>query len=174
LERIAASSDNKVFIQKYSNDLASIKEPIRKDLLSTARKVLRMVVKENGKAELSELDYAYTAKIQPNFSSHLFSQSAQKASAIAEVLPTYDENAEEADGRVIIRDNFDAIFTKYPQALVFGEDAGNIGDVNQGLEGMQEKYGALRVDAGIREATIWAKVSGWRCVVCAQLPNPIP
>ncbi|MBC7524155.1 MAG: transketolase, partial [Flavobacterium sp.] len=36
-----------------------------------------------------------------------------------------------------------------------GEDAGNIGDVNQGLEGMQEKYGELRVaDVGIREASI--------------------
>jgi pyruvate/2-oxoglutarate/acetoin dehydrogenase E1 component len=56
---------------------------------------------------------------------------------------------------MVIRDNFDALFTKYPEALVFGEDAGNIGDVNQGLEGMQEKYGELRVtDAGIREATI--------------------
>ncbi|HOZ74137.1 MAG TPA: thiamine pyrophosphate-dependent enzyme [Flavobacterium sp.] len=155
LERISASSDNKVFIQKYSNDLASIKEPIRKDLLSTARKVLRMVVKENGKAELSQWITAYTQKIQPNFSSHLFSQSAEQATSIKEVLPTYEDGAEEADGRVIIRDNFDAIFTKYPQALVFGEDAGNIGDVNQGLEGMQEKYGLLRVsDAGIREATI--------------------
>lgn len=56
---------------------------------------------------------------------------------------------------MIIRDNFDAIFTKYPEALVFGEDSGNIGDVNQGLEGLQEKYGELRVaDVGIREASI--------------------
>jgi pyruvate/2-oxoglutarate/acetoin dehydrogenase E1 component len=56
---------------------------------------------------------------------------------------------------MILRDNFDAIFTKYPETLIFGEDAGAIGDVNQGLEGMQEKYGALRVaDVGIREATI--------------------
>jgi pyruvate/2-oxoglutarate/acetoin dehydrogenase E1 component len=55
----------------------------------------------------------------------------------------------------VIRDNFDAIFNKYPETLVFGEDAGHIGDVNQGLEGMQEKYGELRVsDVGIREATI--------------------
>jgi pyruvate/2-oxoglutarate/acetoin dehydrogenase E1 component/TPP-dependent pyruvate/acetoin dehydrogenase alpha subunit len=155
LEKIANASDNKVFIQKYSNDLASIKEPGRKDILSTARKVLRIIIKENSKAELSAWIMAYTEKVQPAFSSHLFSQSAQQAVSIAEVLPTYDESAEEADGRVIIRDNFDAIFTKYPQALVFGEDAGNIGDVNQGLEGMQEKYGMLRVaDAGIREATI--------------------
>ncbi len=56
---------------------------------------------------------------------------------------------------MVLRDNFDAIFTKYPESLIFGEDAGNIGDVNQGLEGMQEKYGELRVaDVGIREATI--------------------
>ena len=59
------------------------------------------------------------------------------------------------DARLIMRDNFDAIFTKYPESLIFGEDAGHIGDVNQGLEGMQEKYGELRVsDTGIREATI--------------------
>ena len=39
--------------------------------------------------------------------------------------------------------------------MIFGEDSGQIGDVNQGLEGLQEKFGALRVaDAGIREATI--------------------
>lgn len=56
---------------------------------------------------------------------------------------------------MVVRNNFDKIFEKYPQALVFGEDAGNIGDVNQGLEGLQEKYGDVRIaDTGIREATI--------------------
>ena len=54
-----------------------------------------------------------------------------------------------------MRDNFDAILKKYPEVLIFGEDAGQIGDVNQGLEGLQEKYGKQRVsDTGIREATI--------------------
>src|SRR5690606_37763015 len=67
----------------------------------------------------------------------------------------YGDSNEEVDGRMVIRDNFDALFSKYPGTLVFGEDCGMIGDVNQGLEGMQEKYGDLRVaDAGIREATI--------------------
>ena len=71
------------------------------------------------------------------------------------MLPTYNADAEDVDARVVLRDNFDAIFSKYPEALIFGEDAGTIGDVNQGLEGMQEKYGELRVsDTGIREATI--------------------
>jgi pyruvate/2-oxoglutarate/acetoin dehydrogenase E1 component len=71
------------------------------------------------------------------------------------VKPTYDNDAKDVDGRIVLRDNFDHIFSKYPEALVFGEDSGAIGDVNQGLEGLQEKYGELRIsDTGIREATI--------------------
>lgn len=155
LNNIAEGSANKVFIEKYSNDVAAIKEPIRKELLVAARKVLRLIAKENGKAELSRWITSYTEKIQPKFSSHLFSQSDLNVFSVKEVKPEYDDTAEEVDARVIIRDNFDAIFTKHPQTLVFGEDCGGIGDVNQGLEGMQEKHGDFRVcDAGIREATI--------------------
>ncbi|HKX85419.1 MAG TPA: thiamine pyrophosphate-dependent enzyme, partial [Flavobacterium sp.] len=155
LNTVAATSDNKVFIEKYAADLAALKEPIRKDLITLARKVLRMVVKENGKAPLASWITSYTEKIQPKFSSHLFSQSECNIFSVSETLPTYDESAEEVDARLVLRDNFDAIFAKYPETLIFGEDSGNIGDVNQGLEGMQEKYGETRVsDAGIREATI--------------------
>ena len=155
LNSIAAQSDNKVFIEKHIADLSAIKEPIRKDILVTARKVLRLILKESGKTALSQWITSYIEKIQPKFSSHLFSESDKNALNVKEVLPEYGESTEDADGRMIMRDNFDAIFTKYPEALVFGEDCGNIGDVNQGLEGMQEKYGDFRVcDAGIREATI--------------------
>ncbi|HLF52387.1 alpha-ketoacid dehydrogenase subunit alpha/beta [Flavobacterium sp.] len=155
LNSIANTSSNKVFIEKYATDLAAIKEPIRKDLLTTARKILRLIVKENGKNELASWITNYTNKIQPKFSSHLFSQSDSNVFSVKEVLPIYDATAEDVDARLVLRDNFDAIFTKYPESLIFGEDAGNIGDVNQGLEGMQEKYGELRVaDVGIREATI--------------------
>ncbi len=90
-----------------------------------------------------------------HYSSHLYSHSKWKSTNVPSVPPVYSENSKEVDGRVVIRNNFDKIFEKYPQTLVFGEDSGNIGDVNQGLEGLQEKYGALRVaDTGIREATI--------------------
>jgi len=65
------------------------------------------------------------------------------------------------DGRIIIRDNFDKLFHNYPNALVFGEDTGAIGDVNQGLEGLQKKYGKLRVaDTGIRETSIIGQGTG--------------
>ena len=157
LERVATSSKNSVFITKLKNDLSEIDEPLRKDLLSATRKALRYVVSENSpeKTELQNWVTNYIKTIQPKYSSHLLSHSTKKAINQTEILPTYSDDAEDVDGRVVLRDNFDAIFNNYPEALIFGEDAGHIGDVNQGLEGLQEKYGELRVsDTGIREATI--------------------
>ena len=155
LNQLAQNSANKVFIEKYANELAAIKEPIRKEILVTARKVLRLMNAESGKTTLGNWITDYTNKIQPKFSSHLFSESNETVEKTSAIAPIYNDNAEEVDARLVLRDNFDAIFNKYPETLIFGEDSGTIGDVNQGLEGMQEKYGALRVsDVGIREATI--------------------
>jgi pyruvate/2-oxoglutarate/acetoin dehydrogenase E1 component/TPP-dependent pyruvate/acetoin dehydrogenase alpha subunit len=155
LTAIATTSENKAFIEKHAAELAAIKEPIRKDIITTARKVLRLVINENSKSQLALWITNYSQSIQPKFSSHLFSQSDNNVLKSSEVLPKYDDTSEEVDARLVLKDNFDALFSKYPEVLIFGEDSGNIGDVNQGLEGMQEKYGELRVsDAGIREATI--------------------
>jgi pyruvate/2-oxoglutarate/acetoin dehydrogenase E1 component len=85
----------------------------------------------------------------------LYSESSRSGTNIEEIIPIYKSDPEMVDGRIVLRDNFDAIFDKYSQAMVFGEDSGNIGDVNQGLEGLQKKYGEIRIaDTGIREATI--------------------
>ena len=157
VSNLAKSSVNKVFINKLSDELNAIAEPLRKDILSTTRKALRYVTSESSEAKLQLQEWinSYLSEVQPKYSSHLYSESHQNPILIDEVVATYNNNAEEVDGRIIIRDNFDAIFSKYPESLVFGEDSGNIGDVNQGLEGMQEKYGELRIaDVGIREATI--------------------
>lgn len=155
LNSVAATSANKVFIEKMIADLNSIKEPIRKDNLTTARKILRMVIGEQGQSILASWIQNYIDKVQPSFSSHLMSQSANKAENVVEIKPVYDENTADVDARLIIKNNFDKIFETYPETLIFGEDSGNIGDVNQGLEGLQEKHGVNRVaDAGIREATI--------------------
>ncbi|WP_040250358.1 alpha-ketoacid dehydrogenase subunit alpha/beta [Psychroserpens mesophilus] len=154
---LSESSSNKVFINKIINDLKRIDEPVRRDIASAVRKALRYVVSEKSieKNNAQTWINSYMESVQPKYSSHLYSNSKYAATNIKEVVPTYDNNAEHVDGRLVLRENFDAIFNNYPQALVFGEDAGNIGDVNQGLEGLQEKYGELRVaDAGIREATI--------------------
>ncbi|MEM5565152.1 thiamine pyrophosphate-dependent enzyme [Psychroserpens sp. AS72] len=150
-------SSNRVFITKTINDLTEIQEPGRKDVLSACRKTLRYLVGEESveKTALQNWINKYIEEIQPKYSSHLHSASKWSALHSKEVQPTYNDNAELVDARLIIRDNFDFIFGNYPETLIFGEDSGNIGDVNQGLEGLQEKYGELRVaDVGIREATI--------------------
>ncbi|WP_407556942.1 thiamine pyrophosphate-dependent enzyme [Winogradskyella sp. 4-2091] len=157
LDKLATTSPNGVFIKKLISELEAIDEPLRKDILSAARKSLRYVVSETSSAKVAVQNWInnYIANIQPKYSSHLYSESQHSALNQTEVLPTYNEPAEEVDGRLVLRENFDALFSKYPESLIFGEDAGYIGDVNQGLEGLQEKYGELRVsDTGIREATI--------------------
>lgn len=156
LNQLTEGSSNKAFIEKLSNDLSATVEPIRKDMFNAVRKALRLVREENSTAKASLVAWLNKEKqINANrFSSHLYSASEFASLKVEEVLPEYD-SAEEVDARLIIRDNFDAILTNKPETLIFGEDSGNIGDVNQGLEGMQEKHGELRVsDVGIREATI--------------------
>lgn len=155
LNKIGASSSNPDKIAQMVKDLSAIKEPIRKDVLSTARIAKRYFVQQSGNQELNQWIEQYFSKVQPKYSSHLMSESNQKATLVEEIQPQYDDNSTEVDARIVLRDNFDHIFATYPETLIFGEDSGHIGDVNQGLEGLQEKYGELRVsDTGIREATI--------------------
>ncbi|MEM6686936.1 MAG: thiamine pyrophosphate-dependent enzyme [Bacteroidota bacterium] len=157
LGKLAETSPNKVFINKLKEELGAIAEPIRKEIAGYARKALRLVIGETTpeRQALSNWITSYFNKIQPKYSSHLYSESAKSVLKIDGKAPEFGLDAEEVDARIVLRDNFDALFAKYPEVLVFGEDAGEIGDVNQGLEGMQAKYGELRVsDTGIREATI--------------------
>lgn len=157
LDQVAAKSPNRAFITKIKNDLIAIEEPLKKDLASKSRHALRYLLGENTpeKNQLQQWVANFLDTNELKYSSHLYSELGNKATNIAAVPPTYPNNTEEVDGRIILRDNFDALFEKYPEALVFGEDTGNIGDVNQGLEGLQKKFGKFRVsDTGIRETTI--------------------
>ena len=154
---LAEASPNRAFIAKLTNDLIALEEPLKRDLLSKGRKALRYVLGEENPAKKALQDWiqSYIAEIEPKYSSHLYSELPGRATDIPEIAPRYESGAEQVDGRVILRDNFDRLFSKYPQALIFGEDSGAIGDVNQGLEGLQKKYGPLRIsDTGIREASI--------------------
>lgn len=157
LAAVEAVSTNGSFIKPIREQLAANTEPFRSDILRATRSVLPYLVGETSEAKtkLQQWISDYKARIQPKYSAHLYSEHEGKATAIAEVLPVYNNAPEEVDGRVVLRDNFEHIFKTKPETLIFGEDSGQIGDVNQGLEGLQEKFGALRVaDAGIREATI--------------------
>jgi pyruvate/2-oxoglutarate/acetoin dehydrogenase E1 component/TPP-dependent pyruvate/acetoin dehydrogenase alpha subunit len=144
------------------NELQSIKEPIRKDIHSAVKKVLRMTIDQPSPGRQKLLDWLRLAKIENDerYSAYLYSQSQWQVQNIEPKEVVYDDN-KMVDGREILRDNFDAILKKYPEALIFGEDSGKIGGVNQSLEGLQQKYGEDRVfDTGIREATIMGQAVG--------------
>ena len=157
LGKLIEKSNHGTFISKLKNDLEAINEPIRKDILSTARKALRYIRNESlsEKIELQNFIQYSLENAFHKYSSNLFSETDNSPLKSSEIQPKYVGEEKLVDARIIMRDNFDAILKKYPEVLIFGEDVGYIGDVNQGLEGLQKKFGELRVsDTGIREATI--------------------
>ena len=139
------------------SELSRIKEPNKKDILSNARKVLRVLLNENS-FELNALKNwvnKFSSKQSKTYSSMLYNESDTNYKSVKKVDPIYDFNNKKVDGRIIIRNNFDSLLSKYDNLIIFGEDSGKIGDVNQGLEGLQDIHGVDRVsDRGIREASI--------------------
>ena len=157
LSELAAKSSNGAFIAPILSEMQSLAEPMHKDAMSAGRKALRLIRGENSEGRTKLINWLEkNAELNTErFSSYLHSEGNGRALSVKEVKATYDEGAAQVDGRIIIRENFDQLLSNHPEVLIFGEDSGKIGDVNQGLEGMQEKHGETRVsDTGIREATI--------------------
>ena len=159
LDKLIEESSNGVFIKPIKEKLEfdAKLNPHRKNIFGAIRSALRLVRGEdtNAKAQLKQMLSDWNTQNQERYSSHLYSQSEQSILKVKEVSPTYNDQSEEVDARVILRDNFERILANNPEVLIFGEDSGQIGGVNQGLEGLQQKFGELRVsDTGIREATI--------------------
>ena len=144
-------------LQMVSTKLAQKSEPTYKDLLHAARKALRTTAKHNTplKDKLTQWIDDLTSSLNPKMHSHLYSESKYQLKNITSIPPQYADEVQMVDGRIIIRDNFKALFEARQNVLLFGEDVGKIGDVNQGAEGLQAQFGETRVfDTGIREATI--------------------
>lgn len=141
--------------------LQSTKDAGKKELMSTMHKVLRIVGMGEESKALQQWQLYLKTKYQAQYSSNLYNEGRQAVRNVTPVAPTYDAQAEQVDGRVILRDFWDYQLNKRPEVLIFGEDVGKIGGVNQTCEGLQEKYGEIRVsDAGIREATILGQAIG--------------
>ncbi len=148
-------------IDTIKRNLKLIADPIRKDIISSARQILRLICDEcsNPKNSLKKNVTEWLRKEleddKERYNSHLYSQSVHSALTIKPVSPEYDEDPEMVPGRMILNRNFDSLFKEHPELVAFGEDVGYIGGVNQTYEGLQKKYGDNRIfDTGIREATI--------------------
>lgn len=155
LEKLLPQTQNDPDIQQLRIQLRDSLELSHKTILSTARKALFLAQKYPAcdMQQLKSLIAKERLFLEEKVSSKLYSASPEQC---LKTSPAQFPDAEEkVDGRIIIRDNFKALLEKHDNLLIFGEDCGAIGDVNQGLEGLQEQFGALRVaDTGIREATI--------------------
>ncbi|MEZ4862672.1 MAG: thiamine pyrophosphate-dependent enzyme [Caldilineaceae bacterium] len=100
-------------------------------------------------------------RVRHMYGSHLYSSSETSPLRIESRKPLYAEGIETVAGHQILRDNFDAILERDPRVSIFGEDVGCLGGVNQGVAGLQAKYGDHRVaDTGICEAAIIGRAIG--------------
>ena len=156
LTSLLQSFDNSMIV-KLSQQLTKDKAPSRKKITNAARKALRLSIRNQSQQfhSLNEWLEKYIDKTQPKFSSKLYNEFSTSSLGVDQIDPTYSDTPKRSDGRILLRENFEALLNKHKNLLIFGEDSGKIGDVNQGLEGLQEKFGVHRVaDRGIREATI--------------------
>lgn len=137
--------------------LEAVMDPIRKDVHQTVRRALHATAAEPSpsRTALARWLDVQQRRVAALFGGKLHAEGAHSALAVEAVDVKYAADAEEVDGRLILRDNFRVLFERHPELLTFGEDTGRIGGVNQAMEGMQEEFGAHRVsDVGIRECTI--------------------
>jgi len=147
-------------VDDITGDLNKVLSPIRKDNFVAARKILRNICNTCAKADnlKEELQGWLNRNYQDagnSYNRFLYNEMPTSVLNVKPVPPEYSENSPMVPGRQILRDNYDKLFSKYPLLVTFGEDTGNIGGVNQTLEGLQKKYGELRItDTGIRETTI--------------------
>lgn len=157
IDRAAGQADNQEAMQELGKNLRGLMDPLRKDAVSAARRAL-WHLRSAGQDARQELRQWLEQSNEANYdryNNHLYSESENSPLNIEAVAPQYSDDSQQVDARIVLRDNFDRLLGEHPEVLIFGEDSGKIGDVNQGLEGLQEKHGEQKVyDTGIREATI--------------------
>lgn len=147
-----------------SADLMAIREelrktvtPLRRDAVSAVRKAIRLLRTDNGTARQGLRTWLKRTndENEDRFSSFLYSQSPESPMRIEGAPAHYADDAPLLDGYLLMQHYFDSLFARDARVVALGEDVGQIGDVNQGFAGLQEKYGEVRItDTGIRETTI--------------------
>lgn len=144
-------------IKKINDDMYRALETTRRMIAASANDALISLKDEPEEIKQKLIDWneKYKKSNEHNYGSHLYSQSDESPLNVKEVKPVYTENSKRVDGREILLAFFDYAFKTDPRIFAIGEDIGRLGDVNQGMAGLQAKYGDIRItDTGIREATI--------------------
>jgi len=163
VESLVASSPERDRLHGIVADLLHKPVPLRRDLMRACEDVL-VVTREGdhpGRERLVAFRHEQGRAGEDRYGSHLYSETAQSALHVEPVPAEYGDGARAVRGFEVLNACFDANLARYPGLIAFGEDVGQLGDVNQGFSGLQAKYGELRVsDTGIREATILGQAIG--------------
>lgn len=150
-------------IQSLTKEIKTLINPTLAEILHLTKRI-----KYNLMAEGSDVPEALNSWIsskntigKQRYHSHLYSSSPSAAINIPVIAPIFSEDSRSMNGYQILNKFFDQAFEKYDNIVAFGEDVGQIGDVNQGFAGLQAKYGKDRIfDTGIREWTIMGQAIG--------------
>nr|WP_294869649.1 alpha-ketoacid dehydrogenase subunit alpha/beta [uncultured Pedobacter sp.] len=157
IDMISRIGNGNPAISKIASLLAGTPDALRKEVVSSARKALRLSI-NNPSPERDNLINWYNSQASLNedrYNSKLFTDGIESPFLVKQVAAEYTEESKMVDGRELLNACFDANFARDERLVAFGEDLGAIGDVNQGFAGLQAKYGDLRItDTGIREMTI--------------------
>jgi pyruvate/2-oxoglutarate/acetoin dehydrogenase E1 component/TPP-dependent pyruvate/acetoin dehydrogenase alpha subunit len=142
-------------LEQVTAELATLREPNRRDVMSGLHQVLMLAGDQPAAAALQDYYAALSRENEAFYNTHLYHEGKRKIEDIAPVPARYERDAPLLNGYEILNKYFDALFASNPRVVAFGEDLGQIGDVNQGFAGLQLKYGAGRIsDTGIREMAI--------------------
>jgi len=163
VSELAESSAREAQLEKLLERLDRLGIPLRRDLLAAAHEALvhTRSEKSQGRDQLAEWCDEMEEAGRQRYGTFLHSESAASALAVPVVEARFGEESPLVNGFEVLNRCFDQALGRYPNLVAFGEDVGQLGDVNQGFMGLQEKYGDLRVsDTGIREATILGQAIG--------------
>ena len=144
-------------------ELSHLVNPALSELLQQARRVYYATIGEG--IPVRDKLLAWIREVEATgdrrYHTHLYSDSPRSALKVPVVPPVFTENSPTVNGFEVLNAFFDQAFERNPAVFAFGEDVGNIGDVNQGFAGLQKKYGEHRIfDTGIREWTIVGQALG--------------
>ncbi len=146
-----------------TSELEDAGKVTRSLVMSTTARALHQLrgIETPARTELARFVDEYRRQNDERYNSHLYSRSDESPLNVPTVPAVYTDKSPLVDGRQVLVRNFDANFARDPRIFVIGEDVGRLGDVNLVFEGLQAKYGELRLtDTGIREATILGQAIG--------------
>ena len=142
-------------LRRISTGLSVNREPLRRDVMKALYDAISIAENSDAASLIKEYYNILLSENKKIYNSYLYNEGIKSALKVKEVKPEWDINAPVINGYEILNRYFDQLFSTNLKVVAFGEDLGQIGDVNQGFSGLQAKHGDNRIfDTGIRELTI--------------------